>query len=169
MDQLGRQTHRSLHLFIASFLRIGMLSKRMPGTVGSIAATIIVLALPMSELLMIALAATTLIIGTLSCSAYLRQHGDDRDPAYIVIDEVCGIFLGSSIIYHFGLKSIVAIVCNFALFRLFDITKPPPIRNIEAALKNINKAAGFGIMLDDVLAACFASTTQILWSVLWER
>jgi phosphatidylglycerophosphatase A len=55
------------------------------------------------------------------------------------------------------------------LFRIFDITKPPPIRNIEAALKNNDKAAGFGIMLDDVLAACFASATQILWCALWER
>jgi phosphatidylglycerophosphatase A len=146
-----------------------MISKRMPGTVGSLAATAIVLILPRSKLLMAILAAATLVIGTISCSAYLRQYGDDKDPEYIVIDEACGIFLGSSIIYHFGLKSIVAIACNFALFRLFDIIKPPPIRNIEAALKNSNRAAGFGIMLDDVLAAIFASATQILWGVLWER
>jgi phosphatidylglycerophosphatase A len=168
-DQLGRLRSRGLHLFIASFFWIGIISKGMPGTVGSLAASAIVLILPRSELLMVIIAAATLVIGTISCSAYLRQYGDDRDPGYIVIDEVCGILLGNSIIYYCGLKSVVAIACNFVLFRLFDIIKPPPIRNIEAALKNSNRAAGFGIMLDDVLAAIFASATQILWGVLWER
>jgi phosphatidylglycerophosphatase A len=146
-----------------------MLSKRMPGTIGSMAGTAIALMLPISEQLMVILAAATFVLGTLSCSAYLKQHGDDRDPGYIVIDEVCGIFAGCSIIYHYGLTSVLAVVCNFALFRLFDITKPPPIRNIEASLKNSDKAAGFGIMLDDVMAAILASATQVLWCVLWER
>ncbi len=36
----------------------------------------------------------------------------------------------------------------FMLFRLFDILKPPPIRAFDQRLKN-----GFGVMLDDLLAA----------------
>ena len=36
----------------------------------------------------------------------------------------------------------------FALFRLFDIVKPPPIRHFDRTLKN-----GFGVMFDDLLAA----------------
>mgnify|MGYP003424938143 FL=1 len=39
----------------------------------------------------------------------------------------------------------------FALFRLFDIWKPFPIRQFEARVKG-----GFGVMLDDLLAACYA-------------
>jgi len=39
----------------------------------------------------------------------------------------------------------------FILFRVFDIWKPPPIRQVDAALKN-----GIGVMLDDVLAALYA-------------
>ena len=40
------------------------------------------------------------------------------------------------------------IALAFLLFRLFDILKPPPIRQLDAALKN-----GVGVMLDDLLAA----------------
>ncbi|MER1966921.1 phosphatidylglycerophosphatase A [Castellaniella sp. GW247-6E4] len=39
---------------------------------------------------------------------------------------------------------------SFVLFRIFDIFKPPPIRTFDRRLKN-----GFGVMLDDVLAAVY--------------
>ena len=39
----------------------------------------------------------------------------------------------------------------FLLFRFFDILKPPPIRQVDRAIKN-----GFGAMLDDALAAVYA-------------
>jgi phosphatidylglycerophosphatase A len=39
----------------------------------------------------------------------------------------------------------------FLLFRFFDILKPPPIRQLDRRLKS-----GFGVMLDDVLAAFYA-------------
>ena len=38
----------------------------------------------------------------------------------------------------------------FLLFRAFDVVKPPPIRDIERRLKG-----GFGVMLDDILAAAY--------------
>ena len=38
----------------------------------------------------------------------------------------------------------------FLVFRLFDILKPPPIRYYEQTFKN-----GFGVMLDDVVAAFY--------------
>ena len=52
------------------------------------------------------------------------------------------------------------IAIAFVLFRIFDIVKPPPIRQLDAALKN-----GFGVMTDDILAAGY---TLILFA-LWER
>lgn len=39
-------------------------------------------------------------------------------------------------------------IAAFALFRFFDIVKPPPIRHFDRTLKN-----GFGVMFDDLLAA----------------
>ena len=42
-------------------------------------------------------------------------------------------------------------IAAFLLFRVFDIAKPPPIRQIDR-----RTPGGFGIMLDDVLAAIYA-------------
>jgi phosphatidylglycerophosphatase A len=39
----------------------------------------------------------------------------------------------------------------FALFRIFDIAKPPPIRYYERTVKG-----GLGVMIDDVMAAVYA-------------
>lgn len=41
--------------------------------------------------------------------------------------------------------------CAFLAFRLFDILKPPPIRYFDRTLKS-----GFGVMLDDLIAAFYA-------------
>jgi len=43
------------------------------------------------------------------------------------------------------------IVIAFVLFRFFDILKPYPIRYFDQKLES-----GFGIMVDDVLAAVYA-------------
>lgn len=45
----------------------------------------------------------------------------------------------------------------FVLFRFFDILKPPPIRAFDRRLKN-----GFGVMLDDVLAAGYTLLVMAL-------
>jgi phosphatidylglycerophosphatase A len=40
---------------------------------------------------------------------------------------------------------------GFVLFRIFDIVKPQPIKWVDAKVHG-----GFGIMLDDIIAALFA-------------
>ena len=52
------------------------------------------------------------------------------------------------------------IALAFALFRLFDILKPWPIRFADARLKN-----GFGVMFDDLLAAGYA--IAVIKGVQW--
>ena len=46
----------------------------------------------------------------------------------------------------------------FLIFRLFDIWKPPPIRQLDAAMKN-----GVGVMLDDLLAGGYTLIVFALW------
>jgi phosphatidylglycerophosphatase A len=46
----------------------------------------------------------------------------------------------------------------FVLFRLFDIVKPWPIRQVEKRFDG-----GLGIMLDDIVAALYAML--ILWAI----
>lgn len=49
----------------------------------------------------------------------------------------------------------------FLLFRLFDILKPPPIGDLDRALKG-----GFGVMLDDLVAAFYALLVMAAWKAL---
>jgi len=69
-----------------------------------------------------------------------------HDPSIVVIDEVLG--MGISLLFlprNFWLFFIA-----FLLFRVFDILKPPPI-NLSQKLP-----AGWGIMIDDVIAGFYA-------------
>jgi phosphatidylglycerophosphatase A len=97
-------------------------------------------------------------------------NSKDKDPKEVVIDEVVGQFLTCSFVILTPLisqnqyiknmnnnyKTILCLyVMPFLLFRFFDILKPYPIKNIEHKFQN-----GFGIMIDDILAACFAIIIQ---------
>jgi phosphatidylglycerophosphatase A len=116
-----------------------------PGTWGSLAA------LPCAWIIVwlgghFALALATMLVFAVGCWAS-DAATDDKDPGYIVIDEVAAQFL-----------VLVAVpldwrfyAAGFALFRLFDIWKPFPIRRVERAVPG-----GLGIMLDDVMAAIYA-------------
>ncbi|MEP7328060.1 MAG: phosphatidylglycerophosphatase A [Betaproteobacteria bacterium] len=66
------------------------------------------------------------------------------DHGGIVVDEVVAFLL---VLFFTGVTPL-RIVIAFALFRFFDIVKPPPIRQLDARMKN-----GLGVMLDDLLAA----------------
>ena len=162
MEQSGKLFHKKFCLFIISFFGTGLISKKMPGTVGSIFATVLALFLSRSPKLLISLAIVLFIIGTILCQIYITKYEANKDPGYAVIDEVCGIFLGCGIIYLFGFCSQLAIFLNFLFFRLFDIWKPFPIKNVEKFFKNNDKTLGFGIMIDDVLAGIFAAIINYL-------
>ncbi len=88
----------------------------------------------------------SIVVGIWICDVIERDIGI-RDYSGIVWDEVCG----------FGLTMWAApcgwlwIVLGFFLFRLFDILKPWPIAYIDRKLPG-----GFGIMIDDLMAAIYA-------------
>ena len=158
---------RNLLLSIISFFGSGLISKKMPGTVASFFGSLVLIALPKSPFLIAILAILVFVIGVKTCDAYIVKHKyeTDKDPKYVVIDEICGIFVGASIIYSFGLTSISDIAFNLLLFRLFDILKPFPIRNIERLMKQNERTVGLGIMLDDVLAGIISGILQIIIEV----
>ncbi len=71
--------------------------------------------------------------------AILKLH----DPGLIVIDEVVGMAVAL-----WGLEwNLKTVVIGFLLFRLVDIIKPPPIRQIDSSVQG-----GLGVVLDDVAA-----------------
>ena len=74
----------------------------------------------------------------------LGVHDDPR----IVIDEIAGILVTLALVP----PSVPALLTGFVLFRLLDISKPPPISTIDQRLRG-----GFGIVADDVVAGLGAN------------
>lgn len=64
-------------------------------------------------------------------------------------------------ILHLGAGVPVYLYC-FALFRLFDIWKPWPIRYCDLNIKG-----GFGVMFDDIFAAVYAIIVLYLTAMIW--
>lgn len=113
---------------------IGRFSK-MPGTLGSIAACvfwIMVGGVPLWGI------ATVALIGTIAADIYTK-NSKREDPQEVVIDEVVGCWISC-----WGFDLSFAIVGLF-LFRIVDITKPFPIKQMEKL------PGGVGIMADDIL------------------
>ncbi len=69
------------------------------------------------------------------------------DPSIVVIDEIVGMWIALYLLP----QSMTAIAIAFVLFRIFDVIKPPPARQVERL------PGGWGIMLDDVVAGIFAN------------
>jgi phosphatidylglycerophosphatase A len=76
-----------------------------------------------------------------------------KDPQIVVVDEVLGQWIALAGAHPFNWRSYVA---AFALFRLFDIWKPPPVRQLEALPE------GTGIVADDLMAGCYAALVLFL-------
>lgn len=124
------------------------LSSVAPGTVGTLVAWAAwALGAPLlseSEL------GVALVVGGLAGVWACGRAADDlgvHDHGAIVWDEVIAFWL----VLWLAPGGFGAQFAAFVLFRLFDIVKPPPIRQIDRAVRG-----GLGIMLDD-LAAAFAT------------
>ena len=70
-----------------------------------------------------------------------------KDSQYIVIDEFCGYLLGMVLVPSGVLWGLL----GFGLFRLFDIFKPNPIRQLEKL------PLGLGVMADDLMAGVYTA------------
>jgi len=131
------------------------LSPKAPGTMGTLAAIpVIILAHVIGIPLWILFIITT-IGGTWVADKSSKDLGV-HDHQGIVIDEFAGIMLTLLFIP----LSWISIVLGFALFRLFDIWKPWPIRVIDKKVHG-----GIGIMLDDLLAGLFAGVCLLIIAV----
>ena len=82
------------------------------------------------------------------------------DPGEVVIDELVGVWI-ALLPLGAGQWSWPGLVWAFALFRLFDIWKPWPVHASENWLP-----AGWGIMLDDILAGLMAMCCMLVLRAL---
>lgn len=72
-----------------------------------------------------------------------------KDPGPVVWDEIATVPL-VFLLWPSGITWLWLLV-GFGLHRLFDITKPPPCRQLERLPE------GLGVMVDDVAAAGYAA------------
>ncbi|MDR9435691.1 MAG: phosphatidylglycerophosphatase A [Thiohalophilus sp.] len=121
---------------------------KAPGTAGTLVAIpIYLLMVGLSPIAYLLITLFLLYIGIHLCQATAQRLGVHDHPA-IVWDEIVGYLL-TMVAVPF---EIIWIVAGFALFRLFDVWKPWPIGLLDRRV-----SGGIGIMLDDLLAAVYAS------------
>ncbi len=137
------------------FLAFGFgagLAPKAPGTCGTLVAVPIWLALSgFGVSLRVAAVAAVCMAGFWLCGESARRLGEHDYPG-IVWDEIAGYLL-AMLAAPEGLAWVVA---GFCLFRLFDIWKPWPIRDLDRGL-----SGGTGIMMDDLVAGVFAAAVML--------
>lgn len=133
--------------FGAGFLQPG------PGTYGSVAALLLwygaahVFA---PSRLALAIGTTTAAVGItllgIRASTIVARESGRKDPGHVVVDEVAGQLIALIAIAPDWRHAAISLL----LFRIFDILKPPPVRQLERLPE------GTGIMMDDVAAGVLA-------------
>lgn len=98
------------------------------------------------------LGAVAFLIGTALSTRAIRVSGS-KDPQFVVCDE----FLAFTWVYLLVPVNWSTAVAGFALFRLFDITKPGPVGWAERL------PGGWGVMADDAVAGLLAG--GCLWGI----
>jgi phosphatidylglycerophosphatase A len=127
-----------------------------PGTAGSLAAIVIGIALHRARgfegWLFLALAAVAFAPAVWAATRTARFLAK-KDPGIVVVDEVIGQWIALAGAHSLNWKSYLG---AFVLFRLFDVWKPSPVRQLEAL------PDGFGIVADDVMAGLYAALVLFL-------
>ncbi len=174
----------AFYTLIATWFFIGRL-RIAPGTLGSIAAYPVyyIMAEGSTTLreLELSLAITTAVLCLMGIWAISRFQRTTKtfDHSCVVIDEVVGTLLTVTISYTWladlarwlqsnyfvsmRVRDLIFII-GLVVFRYFDIRKPLLIGLVDRNVKN-----AFGVMLDDLLAALFASGTIYIAYLLLQK
>lgn len=134
------------------------LSPLIPGTCGTAVALLLALLIfsifpALNSGALCVLLNLTITLGSVFVASKALDYeifiaGENKnDPGSFVIDEIAGYFIAIAFLPHDFFYYAFA----FVLFRLFDITKPGPVRHVE------QMSRGWGIVLDDVLAGVLAN------------
>lgn len=148
----------------AHFIALGFgsgLSRVAPGTAGTLWAwlSFVFLHRYLNDAQWAGLLALSLVIGTWACTVTAR-HLRMADPGSIVWDEVVAFWLVLWLIMPTGFWGQL---WAFALFRFFDAAKPGPVAWADRHFKGFGVRGGFGIMLDDLVAAFCSLLVIALW------
>jgi phosphatidylglycerophosphatase A len=120
---------------------------RAPGTFGTVVGVAAYLVLmPLTPVAYVSVVCAMFFGGIWLCAVARRGMGDS-DPPGIVWDEIVGYL----VTMFLAPRGWVWVGLGFVLFRVFDIWKPFPIRQLDRRV-----GGGLGIMVDDVVAGVYA-------------
>jgi phosphatidylglycerophosphatase A len=146
---MTKKTSSTFATLIATWFGCGFVPKA-PGTVGAIGGLIpAVLFLHFMQLhpVWLLLPAVILAGPGIWAAEVVATTRQLKDPQIVVIDEVLGVWITLAAATTLNWKSVLA---AFILFRIFDITKPQPVRALERL------PGGTGIVADDLMAGIYA-------------
>ena len=126
-----------------------------PGTVGSLVGAGLAWVVPAEMPVQAAVLATVALIGVWAAGAVAR-HERQTDPSHVVIDEVAGMLAASFLLP----KQPVLLAAAFVLFRIFDIGKWFPMKQLERL------PGGWGIMADDLAAGLCSRLLIWVWMMV---
>ena len=134
---------QNIYHFIALGFGSGLF-KKGPGTAGSfVAIPIFYLLINLPSLLQWLFVVTLFFVGLYSSNKVINLI-DQKDPSFIVIDEIVAVLF----LFILIPTNIKFLAFAFILFRFFDIFKPFPVSWAENHFKG-----ALGIMIDDIVAA----------------
>lgn len=147
-----------LWILLATGLGTGY-AKRAPGTFGSLLGPPLVWLLGCDARhpwISVAMAVAGFFFGVFVCQAAVRLF-HAKDPQAVVIDEIAAFLW----IYLFTPLNWITAIAGFLMFRLFDISKPWPLRKLERL------PGGWGVMSDDAAAGLIsAAVLGIAWRLI---
>jgi phosphatidylglycerophosphatase A len=128
-----------------------------PGTAGSAVGLLLFWPLArMGAAWQIAACGLGFLVGAWASGLLARELGH-KDPGLAVIDEVVGMWV-TLVGLPFGFRTALL---GFVLFRMMDVVKPWPARQLERLPE------GWGIMADDVAAGIFAHVALRVVLLVW--
>jgi phosphatidylglycerophosphatase A len=134
-------------VFLATGLYIGNIPFA-PGTFGTLLGLPLCFVLALLKLPLALICTLLFILAAVWISHTAEKRLEKRDPGCIVIDEIAGMAVTLT-----GLPfNLTTGLIGFIIFRILDISKPFPIRNLEKHL-----SGGLGVVLDDVVAGIMAN------------
>ena len=146
-----RSVGERVSVFIASIAGLGFFPIAS-GTACSAVITVLAWWLPPNPWVQLALIAGVMAIGTWTAAVSARRGA--HDPSFVVIDEAAGQMIACLLVP----KTIPHFVAAFLLFRLFDIGKWAPMKQLERL------PGGWGIMADDLAAGMITRLLLLLWT-----
>jgi phosphatidylglycerophosphatase A len=140
------------------------LARVAPGTWGTAWAWVAFLALQLwlTPAQLGELIALSLPVGWWACSVTARNLGSP-DPSAIVWDEIVCFWI---VLWVLMPAPWTAQFAAFVLFRLFDAIKPGPVGWADRRFKGLGWRGGFGIVVDDLVAAFCTLFVLALWRTL---